>query len=68
MLAITSLPALPQDRRSLPALAWLRAIAERRRTRAELRRLLETSHHLLVDIGLDADEVATELTRSARRP
>lgn len=66
MLAITSLPAFLQDRRPLPPLAWLRAIVERRRTRAELRRLLETSHHLLVDIGLDADEVAAEPRRSVR--
>lgn len=68
MLASISLPTFPQDRRSMPPMAWLRALVVRRQTRAELRRLLETSAHLLTDIGLDPDEVAAELGgRPARR-
>ncbi|HMR32417.1 MAG TPA: hypothetical protein PKA13_19415 [Geminicoccaceae bacterium] len=66
MIASTTLPVILQDRRSRPASTRLRDLLARRRTLAELRRLLETSSHLLADIGLDADEVAARLGRSAR--
>lgn len=67
MLASISLPAFRQYRRSMPPMAWLRALLVRRQTRAELQRLLETSPHLLVDVGLDPDEVAAALGRRPAR-
>lgn len=64
MVATVSLPAIHHlPARGVFTTGWLRSLLAQRHARSELRRLLETSGHLLNDIGLGPDEVAAELAK-----
>ncbi len=48
---------------TLAAIAWVKTLHARGTLRRDLRRLAETSPHLLADLGLDRDAVLREVSK-----
>lgn len=58
-----SLPGNLAGNPTLAALAWVKTLHGRGTLRRDLRRLAETSPHLLADLGLDRDAVLREVSK-----